>query len=78
MAVPRSQHSDVSFKGANDSIIEQNIRVFFSLLPFWCVCVFAVARKSGHRVVHFYVPLCICGRCSDVLPKVTKSIIIEM
>ena len=51
-AVPRSQHSDVSFKGANDSIIEQNICVFF-LLPFWCVCVFAVAIKSGQRVVHF-------------------------
>ena len=78
MVVPRSQHSDVSFKGANDSIIEQNIRVFFSFAFLVCVCVFAVARKSGQRVVHFYVPLCICGRCSDVLPKVTKSIIIEM
>ena len=77
MAVPRSQYSDVSFKGANDSIIEQNIRVFF-LFCLFGVCVFAVARKSGQRVVHFYVPLCICGRCSDVLPKVTKSIIIEM
>ena len=54
------------------------ISVFFFLLLFCCVCVFAVARKSGQRVVHFYVPLCICSRCSDVLPKVTKSIIIEM
>ena len=47
------------------------ISVFFFLLPFWCVCFFAVRRKSGQRVVHFYVPLYICGRCSDFLP-VTK------
>ena len=30
------------------------ISVFF-LLPFWCVCVFAVAIKSGQRVVHFLI-----------------------
>ena len=45
-AVPRSQHSDVSFKGVNDSIIEQNIRVFF----LFCLFGVCVSLQSQEKV----------------------------
>ena len=49
MAVPPSQHSAVSFKGVNDSIIEQNIHVFFSFAFLLCVCLCSRKKKWTTR-----------------------------